>query len=261
MEKELLLLEKTLLFMKELGIPEALALRARDQYLAGVYGRPKAQDDNGADVLIRRLSAAVESRESGAWKRIPEDIWLATMRCFPRFISEYRRSYGRDGFDRGGWTVRQAGCVLFRIGELEYELWEENGTRAVSLHIPSDARLEPAPLNDSVRRSRGFLAEYYPEWQSLPMVCESWLLSPKLTDLLPASSRIIHFRNAFDLIRTDPDDPAAIEWVFHVAEGQRASMRAENLSEDTSLQRGMKALLLSGENPGSARGLLARAFE
>ena len=252
--------EKTGRFMEQIGIPEAFIRQAVNAARAERDGEERERDDEGAGTLYRQLSEAVESRESGAWKRIPEEIWLATMKCFPRFISEYRRSYGRDGFDRGGWTVRQTGCRLFRIGELEYELADTAGEKAVSIHIPSDTRLEADLLNDSVRQAGIFLGEYFPEWQSLPMVCESWLLSPALEDLLPAESRIRRFRAAFDLTETDPDDLAALEWVFYVAGGQRDSVEYEKLPEETILQRRMKAMLLAGKKPGSARGTLARAF-
>ena len=92
------------------------------------------------------------------------------------------------------------------------------------------------------------------------MICESWLLSPKLKALLPPESRILRFQDAFDLTEEDPDDMAALEWVFYVPERLQASVRTESLSETTSLQRKMKALLLAGEKPGGARGILSRAF-
>ena len=235
LSEQLTLLEKTERLMREIGIPDAFAQKAGDQRLAELYGKPKETEDDGAGKLILQLEEAVESREYGAWKRIPAKIWLDTMKCYPRFIAEHRRSYGRDGFDRGEWTVRQAGCRLFRIGELEYELAEENGGKVVSLHIPSDARLEPDLLNDSLRQAKEFLEQYYPEWKDLPFVCESWLLSPVLKNLLPPGSRIRRFQDAFDLVREEPDDMAALEWVFGVAEGQRGEVRYEALPENTSL--------------------------
>lgn len=258
--EQLVRLEQAERFMRRLGIPEAFLLKAGDRILAELDDEPQEENDDGAGILIRQLTDALESRDHGPWKRIPETVWMDTMKCFPRFISEHRRSFGRDGFDRGGWTVRQTECRLFRIGELEYELLEENGERAVSLHIPSDARLAPDLLNDSVRQAKGFLGQYFPEWQPLPMVCESWLLSPKLKYLLPPEARIRHFHDAFDLISEDPDDLAALEWVFYVPETLRASAKPEDLPESTSLQRKMKAKLLEGEKPGSARGVLARDF-
>ena len=260
MEKLRELPEKTERFMNRIGIPGAYILKIRNQAAAALQGSRPEDYDEGAEILIRQLTEAVESRESGPWKRIPEEIWLATMRCYPRFIAEHRRSYGRDGFDRGNWTVRQAGCRLFRIGELEYELSERNGERAVSIHIPSDARLEADLLNESVRQAEAFLGEYFPEWKNLPMICESWLLSPALKEMLPPESRIRRFQDAFDITEEDPEDTSALEWVFFIAEGQRDSVRYENLPEDTSLQRKMKAAFLAGRKPGNAGGTLARTF-
>ena len=260
MEKLCKLPEKTECFMNRIGIPGEYIRKARNQAAAAMHGSRPEEYDEGAEILTRQLTEALESRENGPWKRIPEEIWLATMLCYPRFISEHRRSYGRDGFDRGGWTVRQAECRLFRIGELEYELFEENGRRAVSIHIPSDARLEADLLNGSVRQAETFLGEFYPEWKNLPLICGSWLLSPALKGMLPPESRIRRFQDAFDITEEDPEDTSALEWVFFIAEGQRSSVRYENLPEDTSLQRKMKAALLAGKKPGSAGGTLARAF-
>ena len=102
-----------------LGIPRHFVLKGGSAVLAKLYRFPVPEDTDGADRLIHQLMTASDSRRWGEWKDIPEEIWLDTMKCFPRFISEHRRSYGRDGFDRYGWTVRQIGAKLFRVGGLE----------------------------------------------------------------------------------------------------------------------------------------------
>ncbi|MBQ1377069.1 MAG: family 20 glycosylhydrolase [Lachnospiraceae bacterium] len=215
----------------------------------------------GTSELIHQFYDAMESRENGAWRDLPEDIWEATMACYPRFISEYRRSYGTDGFDRFFWTTRQRDAKLFRIGALEYEMiTAENGDPVISVHIPSDVELMPENLDLSMEKARAFFKEYFPEWADAPMVCESWLLSPLLKELLPESSHILMFQRAFDILETDPDSEDALEWVFHIAGGQRGSFKAEELKEDTSLQRKLKALYLKGIKPGAARGVLMRRF-
>ena len=254
------LLEDAERLAEAIGIPEAFVIRAGDSMLAELYHLPVPEDDDGAGKLIRQLMAAVSSRKWGEWSRIPEDIWLATMKCFPRYISEYHRAWGRDGFDRYGWTVRQINARLFRIGELEYELEDREGQREISLHVPSDAHLEPEPLNESLRRADAFLREYFPDWAELPRTCDSWLLSPVLRELLPSSSGILRFQQAFDLRAADPESDAALEWVFHVAHGQRAGLNPAALPEQTTLQRRMKALILAGRLPGSASGVLSRSF-
>ncbi len=244
-----------------LGIPRGFVLKGGDAVLAELYRFPVPQDTDGADHLMHQLMTAADSRRWGKWKAIPEDIWLNTMKCFPRFISEHRRSYGRDGFDRYGWTVRQIGAKLFRVGELEYELvMNESGQHCIGLHIPSDADMDPRKLNESLQQADAFLREYFPDWADAPRTCESWLLSPVLKELLPSRSRILGFQNAFDLTGTEPEDDSALEWVFHVAEGQRPVTDYSTLPEDTSLQRNMKALLLRGRKPGAASGVLSRTF-
>ena len=246
---------------RRIGLPEDFLLRGGDSVLAELYGKPVPENDDGAGTLARQLMTAAESRKYGAWKGIPEEIWLDTMKCFARFAAEHRRSFGRDGFDRAEWTTRQTGARLFRIGELEYEMAETpSGRREIGLHIPSDARLEAPRLNESLEAADRFFRDRYPGWADAPRTCESWLLSPALKELLLPGSRILRFQEAFDILETDPEDDAALEWVFYVAGAQRKGLDLHRLPEDTSLQRKMKALLLAGGKPGSARGVLKRAF-
>ncbi len=266
-QDRIILLDETEKLMREIRIPEDFLLQAGDLVLDGQDDPALPPRADGADVLIRQLTEAADSRRQGAWRRFPGEIWLDTMKCYSRFVAEHRRSYGYDGFDRGEWTVRQAGARLFRIGELEYELAEEPAgqggnepRRFISLHIPSDAHLLPDLLNSSVEKARAFLAEYFQDWAGLPFRCESWLLSPRLREWLPEDAKILRFQAAFDISETDPGDDAALEWVFHVAQGQRAGLDWTALPEETSLQRKMKADLLSGGKPGSGRGTLARDF-
>ena len=254
------LLEAAERLAESLGIARAFIQKGADSVRREMCGQEIPENDDGAGILLRQLMTAAENRRQGAWKDIPEEIWMDTMKCFPRFISEHRRSYGRDGFDRYGWTTRQIGARLFRIGELEYELAEnEEGERETGLHIPSDARLEPALMNASLEAADRFLRERFPEWADMPKTCESWLLSPVLKELLPAGSRILKFQEAFEILKVYPEDEAALEWVFYVAQGQREGLDISRLPEDTSLQRKMKALLTEGRKPGAAKGKMIRS--
>ena len=261
-ERRIVSLDASERLAESLGIERAFVLKGGDSVWAEIQGMEAPDNDDGAGILIRQLMIAADSRKYGAWKDIPEEIWTATMKCFPRFITEHRRSYGRDGFDRYGWTTRQIGAKLFRIGELEYEMTDENerDRKEIGLHIPSDTRLEADRLNESLREADTFFRTYYPEWADAPRTCESWLLSPVLKELLPEGSRILKFQEAFDLLETLPEDDAALEWVFYVAEGQREGLDIRGLPENTSLQRKMKAMMLKGRKPGAAAGELKRQF-
>ena len=256
-EREIVSLDAAERLAESLGIDRDFVQKGGDSVWAEIHGQEKPEDDNGAGILIRQLMIAADSRKYGAWRDIPEEIWMETMKCFPRFISEHRRSYGRDGFDRYGWTTRQIGAKLFRIGELEYELTEDKeGRKEIGLHIPSDAKLEAERMNASLEKADAFIRERFPEWAGAPKTCESWLLSPALKDLLPEGSRILRFQEAFELEETYPEDDAALEWVFYVAEGQRKELDISRLPENTSLQRKMKAMIMKGGKPGAGKGVL-----
>ena len=183
------------------------------------------------------------------------------MACFTRFVREHFESLGTYGFDRGFWTTRQINARLFRLGELEYELLQEGEKRFIALHIPSDCRLEPALLDESVDRAKKFLAAYFPEWRDAPMTCESWLLSPVLKELLPPASRILRFQRAFDLTPgTDDEREAVLQWVFRLTAPQQKNVSLDALPENTSLQKSMKRFLLSGGVFTAASGPLVRPF-
>ena len=92
------------------------------------------------------------------------------------------------------------------------------------------------------------------------LVCLKSVNNGKLKELLPPDSRILRFQESFDLLEDLPENDAALEWVFHVAGGQREGLDFRTLPEDTSLQKKMKALLLSGRMPGAAYCVLARPF-
>ena len=263
-EEHLLLLQEALeKLLFEIQMPRPFALQVMDEAfraLPAYCGRDSSDGADGAQVLAAQLLTAVQNRESGPWEKLPEGIWLDTMKCFTRFVLEHRRSCGYYGFDRGFWTTRQIGAKLFRIGQLEYELKEEMGKRVISLHIPSDARMDMGLLDQSVAQARQFLRDYFQDWADAPMECESWLLSPVLGALLPEGSHILEFQRAFTLDQVDPEPNDVLEWVFQLTEEQQKITSLEDLSENTSLQRAMKAFLRSGGKVGVARGWLTSAF-
>ena len=250
--------------LRQIDMPREFALWIMDCAWAGQTPFScgvKPEKDRGAQEAAEQLLTAIENRRNGPWKDLPREIMIDTLKCFSRFVREYFASWGEYGFDRGFWTTRQISAKLFRIGELEYELLEEKEKPLLSLHIPSDARLEPALLDESVQKARDFLGRFFPQWQNAPIHCESWLLSLDLESLLPPSSRILGFQRAFD-ITPCPDGALGdvLQWVYRLTPPQQKTVRLDALPESTALQRSMKQYLLSGKtfHPGS--GYLTRPF-
>lgn len=262
-ECRLLLQEELEKLLARIEMPRPFALRVMDEgwkALPAYCGGDASDGGDGVEALTAQLLTALQNREDGPWKGIPEEIWVDTMKCFSRFVGEHHRSLGRYGFDRGFWTTRQIGARLFRIGQLEYELKEEEGRKTIDLHIPSDTKLDMGLLDESVAQARQFMKEYFPDWAEAPMECESWLLSPALAALLPENSNIRRFQRAFALVSHDPEPNDVLEWVFRLTESQQETTAWEDLPEETGLQRSMKAFLLSGGQVGTAKGCLSWPF-
>ena len=204
-----------------------------------------ADDPDGLGTLAGHLQCALKTYEIYRERGISPEVFVETMKCFTRFVMEHTESFGHYGFDRDFWTVRQLSAVLFRIGELEYEVRGDG----IHLHIPSDAVLTRPRLRESWEAARAMLGD-------AQMVCHSWLLSPDLPELLGPDSRILDFQRNFAIHTPEPDDSFR-QWVF-----KDPGCPDSLLPEDTRLQRRLKAFVLAGHTFHAARGtLIADPFQ
>ncbi len=233
-------------------------LTRRDEGLAAYIGL-RAQF-SGEDTDARLFACILECarRQYSAYQslHIPEEIYFDTMKCYSRFTRESKDKFGEYCFDRGGWAFRQLCLKVFRIGELEYELCHEEDQdhhcKPIHVHIPSDARLIPEKIDASLIQARAFINQYFPEYGACPMLCESWLLSPAIGNMLPENSHIRAFQQRFEVYRVVPDETGCLVWLFQA----EAGANYETLKENTSLQRKAKAHLLVGGSIGSGYGIV-----
>ena len=235
-------MQKVLELDQTLNIPQRILLCNKETWEEGLKQVKLAlgKDPKGFKMLTLMLHTAVERKTAYEEMGIPEDIYIASMSCFTRFVKEHIVSYGCYGFDRGFWTVRQLSLMVFRLGQLEYETAVYGGQKIVSIHIPNSSKLEQKLLRESYETAKAFFAKYYPDYADVPYGCHSWLLSPNLKEILPETSRIRYFQDQFTILSTEPSDDYR-EWAF-----QRSDASVENLPERTSLQRSLKAFLLNG---------------
>ncbi len=208
------------------------------------------EDADGIKILWELLNIACESYEEYEKRKIPLEIYVATMKFCTRFIVEHYRVHGKYKFVWAWWFPRQLSLQEFRIGCLEYEFVEDDGKR-IFVHIPSDADLHKNVVEESFRGFNVFRETFFPEWVDTQIFCESWLLSPALLELLNDNSNIINFQRYFQVEKVDYDSMAVMDWVF-----PGFKQVTEQLPENTSLQRGMKRHLLEGKKIGWAIGYM-----
>lgn len=233
--------------------------RSRESRMDGVKElRIKlGEDPLGFKMLACMLTTAGFTYVKYKEKQIDEKIYFDTFACFSRFVKEHRVSYGCYGFDREWWTPRQVAMQLFRIGELEYEMAKKDRKNQISIHVPSDAKLTRESCRISLQNAITFFQKFYLEYYNVNYICDSWLLSPNLKQVLDENSNILKFQSAFQVTKFNPDDTEFMEWVF-----KDPAIPVEELPEETSLQRNLKAYLKNGGKIGCAYGILKdHAFE
>lgn len=211
--------------------------------------RYEKEKDNTA-ILTCYLLACLKVYDLYQNQNIENDIFIDTMKCYTRFIDECKEKTGTYDFDRAWWTHKQVSQVIYRIGELEYEFIEKE--KIVNIHIPSDAKMSKENLQHSIDLLNDFIEKHKPEYKNSKIICDTWLLSPKLKTILNEKSNILNFQNLFNIIRVDENNDGCFEWVFKT----KYHKEFEKLPENTSLQRKIKQIMLQGKHLGSAYGEL-----
>lgn len=208
-------------------------------------------DPSGVKILWELLHiVSTYSYEAYVRRGISKDIFAATMKFCTRFLQERYHTYGDYNFVWAWWFPRQISLSEYRIGALEYE-FVSGESMEIAIHIPSDADMS----KESVARSMGdfieFRRKYYPEWKTVRMTCDTWMLMPELKELLEEDSNIIAFQNLFAIDMVDYNATWYMGWIFPGVEKVDG-----NLPEGTSLQRNLKKYLLEGRQFGIAKGHL-----
>lgn len=207
-------------------------------------------DPDGFRMLACQLGVALKTLTAYRAAGIPDEIFFATMDCFPRFVGEHKDTFGNYGFDREWWTYRQLSMRLFRIGELEFEIMN-NTQHSIDIHIPSNADLTPDKPLAACRDAAAFFKKYGYSVSGDDWSCFSWLLSPDLPRFLPAKSRILALQALFTIGVGNEDDRSYRQWLF-----KNRQLEPQDFPETTSLQRSVKAFVLSGNNFRSGHGHL-----
>lgn len=210
-------------------------------------------DLHGFKMLACMLRCCLKTQEVYQAHQISEEIYIDTMKCFSRFVREYKEFYGRYGFDGESWTVRHISGRLFQIGAMEYELIDETNSRYIAFHMPSDIRLEEQRLLHSFFQARDFFQEKFPEYGPIATRgATAWNFSPTLKKLLPKDSNTLMYQKFYIIDRISA--PCSYKrWIF-----KRDDIPLDELPENTSLQRNLKRYLQSGGTVINAAGYLKR---
>ncbi len=205
------------------------------------------------------LKLAMDTYEEYQKKGYADKIFDQTFYDITIWCGECYRKHGVYGLEELMWLGQSVKMELFRLGRLQFEPIRTEkdrkgknqlipaGTKALSVHIPAGEPLVYEECQKSFAEARAFFGGEYGVF-----VCDSWLLSPHLKEILPESSNIIRFQNLFEVTEVNYAYPQAEQRIFgDVLEDKR------QYPEDTSLRQRAKAYVLAGRDLGIGLGFYA----
>lgn len=202
--------------------------------------------------VILNLAVRVKSKYDAAG--IDERIYYDTMSD----IRIWCEKNGNRGLKNYGWLQNHVKLELFRLGRLQFQLFEckkrtlrydklpfSYGEKLIYVHIPEGEKLECELCKSSLKQAEEFFGKYFPQHKYNHYFCESWLLFEGNRDFMRKDSNIVNFMSLFTHCYSVKIDVQAIERIF----GKRRIFK-KNYPEDTSLQKSAKHYMMQGNRMG-----------
>lgn len=209
--------------------------------------------DMALKALVIYLNLGVDAYDSYLNLGYKEKVYLASMLDISIWSKDYYNKTHNHGLTELKWIGKSIRAEVIRLGRLQYEPMSENdskkiyglsGAKALSVHIPAGLPLDSQACLKSMTIAKDVFKD------SDYLVCDSWLLDPKLKDILPENSNIIKFQNLFEIVEVHYTYPQAEERIF-----KKILKNKEFYPETSYLQAQAKALYLRGGNLGIGRGV------
>ena len=124
---------------------------------------------------------------------------------------------------------------LIECGRLQFE---PTSNDKVKIHIPAGNKLDIKDVKDSIENSRKLIKKYY-NIENPKYICESWLLSKEISEMLDENSNIRKFQELFDIQSSENGIDDVLNFVFNLKKCDNYN----ELSEVTRLQKNIKEFL------------------
>ena len=126
------------------------------------------------------------------------------------------------------------------------------GDEVINLHIPRNTNLDPAYVQESICEGIELSKKHFPELDLKGVICCSWMIDPSIARILGEDAKMTSFANRFE--KHPVNDTSGKACMGYVWPGEHCPV--EELSERTTLQRGIKKLMLSGDTIRWTQGVM-----
>ncbi len=167
-------------------------------------------------------------------------IYIDTCRDLAIWYQQCVKRKKKCGLIEEQWLLQVVKQRIWRLGRLEFE---PDG-RIIHVHIPEGSPLFPEECSRSFEKAREFFGPGY-----LYFDCYSWLLSPRLNELLGEESNIIRFQKRFQIYAVYYGHPQAENRIFGFVSEDKSKY-----PEVSSLQKKAKAYYQKGGDIGMGYG-------
>ena len=137
--------------------------------------------------------------------------------------------------------------ITTRLSKSDWTLLYKPGDNLISVHIPGKKPFDKEIVASSIERGRQFFKELYPEKNLKGFMCISWLLAPKLKEILKPTSNIIAFQDIYTKFPYVSEGLDIFHFVFEKSVTSLDSINLDELPENTSLERNLKNMYKNGE--------------
>lgn len=127
------------------------------------------------------------------------------------------------------------------FSKTQWECIARPGDNCLGMHIPRKADISLETVKKACASARKIAAERYPEFHICVINCASWMLCPKLEQIMGSQTKLAGFLNCFVKYPYKDGGKAVFGFVF-----PKRFESYETLPEDTSLRRKLKQLYIDG---------------
>ena len=142
---------------------------------------------------------------------------------------------------------------LVRLPKAEWNLALTNGDAVLDMHVPGEGALSIPVLRDAMAEAVPFFERFYPDHHFVAYVCDSWLFSPQLADLLGPASNIVRWQREGYMVPSHNDQSDFLAFTF----GSN-SIDLLTAPRDTRLRRAVIDHLAAGKTLCCGRSILLR---
>lgn len=135
------------------------------------------------------------------------------------------------------WAIYFIKIKIVEIGSLQFE-YDSNSV--VKIHIPKNTNLNIFKVKESLKKATIEMKKIY-SIKNFKYICNSWLLSKQIYEIIDRNSNISKFYDLFDVTEGEECINDILNFVYGMDQCEDYSL----LSENTTLQKKIKMQLLN----------------